>query len=221
MQRMAALCSIGWIAAALGVAGCSRIDVAPSCPAALAIGQEGTVSGNPITPGAVPTYQWEVIPQSAGRFTDANAASTTFEADLEGEALIRLTASDGLYLAVGECRTLIAPSSTPVVDVAVSLAVDPATVTVGQTARLICTSVGADLAATLTIEQTGGETVTLTTTSEGVALLTPRAAGDLTFDCIGASLNGSVSEPAVLAITVVTESDGDDGGRTPSRGGRR
>lgn len=196
---------------------CTRIDVAPTCPADLNVGEEGAVAANPIMPGAVPTYTWEVIPAQAGEFDDPTAPNTTFRALQEGEAIIQLTASDSLFGAIGECRTTIGSGRQRV---AVSLVVDPLHPTADSPARLVCTSTGATSVATFEIEQTTGQTVTLTQTTDGVFLFTPNAEGELTFQCVGLSASGVTSAAARLSITVTAAPD-DDSGRPPSRTGRR
>ena len=94
--------------------GCSRIAVAPSCPAELTIGQSGPIDAHESQAGAIPTYQWEAIPPEAGAFDAAAAASTRFLALQAGAVTLRLTASDGLFQVVDECRiTVIAVAAPP------------------------------------------------------------------------------------------------------------
>jgi len=188
--------------------GCFKISVSPTCPAALDIGESATVAANPTTPGEIPSYQWLVIPTGAGTFADAEAPTTTFTAQLSGDATIRMVASDGLFVDVGECVVAIGGS----VSLAVSLSVQPSSPTVDDTVTLTCTTT-AGSADTLTIDQLNGTFVTLTETSSGVSTFDPPAIGDYTFRCIGES-GAESSQPATVTVTVI------ESGRGGGRGNR-
>ena len=98
---------------ALSLGGCTGISIAPSCPNELQVGQSAPVIANQINPGAIAKYLWEVVPPQVGRVTDATKPSTTFEALAEGDAVIRLTASDGLYQVISQCQTRVAGVAQP------------------------------------------------------------------------------------------------------------
>src|SRR3990172_7314679 len=66
--------------------------------------------------GAIAKYLWEVIPPQVGRVADPTKPSTMFEATGEGEAVIRLTASDGLYQVISQCQTRVAGTVEPPTD---------------------------------------------------------------------------------------------------------
>ena len=93
------------VAAALTVAGCTAISIAPSCPEELTVGESGPIEANQHDEGGIPTYLWEVFPATAGTVAAPAAPSTTFTAAEEGIATLRLTASDGLYQMIAECTT--------------------------------------------------------------------------------------------------------------------
>ena len=97
----------------LGIAGCTGISIAPSCPNELQVNESAPVLANEINPGAIAKYLWEVIPPQVGRVIDPTKASTMFEATSEGEAVIRLTASDGLYQVISQCQTRVAGTAEP------------------------------------------------------------------------------------------------------------
>ncbi len=202
-------CGLGCVLAACG---CTRISVAPTCPEALVVGESGPVDANEMTPGAIATYTWEVFPSTAGTFTDPNSTSTTFEADAPGGVIIQLTASDGLFIATGRCRTRI-----ETMGVIVELQAQPAAVVGGDPVTLTCTSVGDPGAVTFRIEQSGGTPIDLTALSPGVVTATTATAGDLTFQCVGVGADGSESDPSTATISVTEPTtDADDG-----RGGGR
>jgi len=194
-------------AAVPACAGCFRISIAPACPRELEVGDTGAVWANEIDPGAIPTYQWEVIPADAGAFADATKAATEFTAEKAGDAVIRLSAADGFFQVASECITKVVATGT----VAVSMTVDPSPITVGETATLTCSSTGEVAATTLALSQTAGPDVTLASLSPGVATFTPEATGTLTFTCTGRSSGGRVSKP--FAVTVTVEEVGRGGGR--------
>lgn len=210
----------------LGGGACSRISVSPSCPSELAGGETGPVTANARDAGAIATFRWEVIPPEAGRFTEPDGADTTFEALQSGEAVIRLTASDGFFQVISECRTLVtstSPSAPPPPptpsSVAVSLSVRPSPLILGEEATVVCASVGEVEAVAFTVGQIEGRPVTLTTVSEGVATFTPEEDGDLTFRCIGQTANGEQSAPIDTTVTVPSSSGDDEpDGSRPGRG---
>ena len=201
---------------AIGLQGCTSISIAPTCPNEVTVGESGTVWAEELEPGAVPTYRWEAVPSDAVTFEDSASPITKFEALKAGEVIIWLTASDGLYQVTSQCRTSI----LELIDVAVSLTVEPIPTIVGESATLTCTSVGETEAVTLTLDEVGGATVTLASVAEGIATFTPAETGELTFQCIGRTEGGVPSEPDGVTIAVEEPDDG-NGGRPPPRGGPR
>ncbi len=215
--------SCHWIAVAIiappAIGGCTRISVDPTCPEELTIGESGPVAANETHPGAIATYFWEVSPSQAGTFADPELPSTTFEASAAGNVVIRLTASDGLFQDVAECRTLIKPPT-----LVVSLTAEPTAAVVGETVTLTCASTGEPQAVTFEIEQQDGDAVDLAPVSNGVATFSAGAVGEATFACVGVAEDGSRSEPAVATVSITaapddTDTDDDDGGDRPSRRG--
>jgi len=97
----------------LAAGGCTGISVAPSCPNELQVGESAPLLANELNPGAIAKYVWEVIPPEVGRVTDPTKPSTMFEATGEGEAVIRLTASDGLYQVISQCETRVMGLAEP------------------------------------------------------------------------------------------------------------
>jgi hypothetical protein len=95
------------------VGGCTGISVAPSCPNELRVGESAPLLANEINPGAIAKYLWEVVPPQVGQVTDPTKPSTTFKAVSEGDAVIRLTASDGLYQVISQCQTRVAGVAQP------------------------------------------------------------------------------------------------------------
>jgi hypothetical protein len=93
--------------------GCTGISVAPSCPNELQVNESAPVLANENNPGAIAKYFWEVIPPQVGRVTDPTKPSTMFKATSEGEAVIRLTASDGLYQVISQCQIRVAGTLPP------------------------------------------------------------------------------------------------------------
>ncbi len=93
--------------------GCTSISVAPSCPNELRVNESAPLHANEVNPGAIAKYDWEVIPPEIGQVADATKASTTFKATAEGEAVVRLTASDGLYQVISQCRIVVAGVAQP------------------------------------------------------------------------------------------------------------
>lgn len=97
----------------LAAGGCTGISVAPSCPNELQVGESAPLLANELNPGAIAKYFWEVIPPEVGRVTDPTKPSTMLEATGEGKAVIRLTASDGLYQVISQCETRVAGTVEP------------------------------------------------------------------------------------------------------------
>ncbi len=93
--------------------GCTGISIAPSCPNELQVGESAPLLASEINPGEIAEYFWEVIPPQIGRVTDPTKPSTMFEATGEGDAVIRLTASDGLYQVISQCQTRVAGTAEP------------------------------------------------------------------------------------------------------------
>ncbi len=184
--------------------GCSGISVGPACPAELDVGESGPVAANEIEPGHIPTYLWEVFPPGSGTFVDPSAPSTTFQALLEGEALIRLTASDGLYQVVSECRTQVSGS----LELIVSLEASPNPVSVGGTVTLTCISSGVIEATILSILQVDGLVVELIDDLEGVATFEADQPGNRIFQCTGEDENGVLSHSILATVYVDLSPDG-------------
>src|SRR3990172_7320399 len=113
MVRLQQYRSLIAVVGVLGLVGCTGISVAPSCPNELRVNESAPVLANEINPGAIAKYFWEVIPAQVGRVTDPTKPSTMFEATGEGEAVIRLTASDGLYQVISQCQTRVAGTAEP------------------------------------------------------------------------------------------------------------
>jgi len=193
-------------AACLLIGACSGISIEPACPEELRVGESGPVFANAENEGAIATYKWEVFPAGAGTFADATVADTMLTAVKKGAVVVRLTASDGLFMVVSECSTLIlAP-----VDVSVSLEASGTTVEAGEAVTLTCTSTGDSEAVTRAIEQVSGDVVALSDVSEGVVTFTPAAAGTLGFLCVGEDADGQESDPASLTITVTDTPPGNN-----------
>jgi hypothetical protein len=186
--------------------GCTAISIAPTCPNELRVGESGPVRANEENPGAIATYLWEVFPPEAGVFADPTAPNTTFEALVEVDVVIRLTASDGLFQVVSECSTQV----QGFVGISVSLEADPDPALVGEPVTLTCTSVGEIDPAVLAIAQVDGGDVELTDVSDGVATFTPTQIGDLTFRCVGESTTGQQSEAAFVTVGVTLSPPAND-----------
>ena len=99
--------------ALLLIGGCTGISIAPSCPNELQVDESGPLVANESNGGAIAKYLWEVIPPEIGEVADKTKPSTTFKAIKEGEAVIRLTASDGLFQVTSECQTRVAGAVEP------------------------------------------------------------------------------------------------------------
>lgn len=180
------------------LAGCDGISIAPSCPNTLRVGETGQVFGQVVDPGAIPVYLWEVIPETAGVFGNAAAPDTTFQAQEEGVAIIRLTASDGLYQVISECEI----SVSGFVGLAVSLEAEPISAEVGEPVRLTCESIGATPAGTLSITQTEGPILDLVDAAPGVVRFQADRADAYVFRCVGTVAEGQTSEPAFVTVNI-------------------
>ena len=99
--------------ALLALGGCTGISVAPSCPNELKVGESAPLLANEINPGAIAKYLWEVIPPQLGQVTDPTKPSTMFKATSAGDAVVRLTASDGLYQVISQCQIRVAGTLPP------------------------------------------------------------------------------------------------------------
>ncbi len=192
---------------AMCTVGCASISIQPTCPSELAVGESGSVAANEIDPGAIPTYLWEVLPSGAGTFTNATSPTTSFTALQAGSAVIRLTASDGLFQVISQCTTIV--SGPNQVAVSITANVNPAGV--DQTVTLTCSSIGVTPAITFVIEQISGPSISLIQNGNGMVTLTPAITGSPQFQCIGSSNDGQDSDPATLTLTV-NETAGDTGG---------
>lgn len=93
--------------------GCTGISIAPSCPNELAVGESAPLLANEINPGAIAKYKWEVVPSQIGQVADPTMPSTMLKGLAEGDAVIRLTASDGLYQVISQCQTHVTAASQP------------------------------------------------------------------------------------------------------------
>lgn len=186
------------------IASCTAISVEPSCPATMQVGEIGELRANEQNPGGIPRYLWELFPSDRGSLGRATSADTTIQARKEGEIVARLTASDGLFQVVSECRIQV----EGFVGVAVSLSADPEVATIGDPVTLTCESIGADDATTLAVVQTEGGIVELVEISEGVVRFEPDRIGDLEFRCVGETDGGVQSAPALLTVNVRATSNG-------------
>jgi hypothetical protein len=192
----------------LAASGCTKISISPSCPSQMAVGESAVVDGHVVNPGAIPAYLWRAIPAGAGSFDDADAPVTNFTAEAAGEATLRLTASDGLYQVIDQCRVTI--TEVVVLPVAVSLSASPDMPVTGSPVTLTCRSTGTIPATLFEITQTGGPFVSLIPLAGGSVVFTPNQPGSLTFRCIGRSDENEASNPASIVLNV-EESGG--GGR--------
>jgi hypothetical protein len=221
MFRVPVVHAIAATLAVIMMAGCKEpITIDPTCPSSLRVGETGPVRSNVSNPGGIPEYTWEVFPPDAGQFANPFAPDTEFTPDFEGDAIIRLTASDGLFQVISQCMTTVADF----VGVSVALTASTATALVGEEVTLTCTNNGTIPSTLLAITQTDGAVVDLTSASDGVATFTPTEIGDLTFRCVGEAETGEQGEPTFLTIPVnQTEppDGGDDGGDDGDDGGGR
>lgn len=211
-----------WAASiAATLSSCTGISIAPSCPNALEVGESGVVAANEINPGAIARYEWTAIPIDRGNFDDATLPITRFNAVSDGEVTIRLTASDGLYQVISQCRITVGDAGDPpdpptMTDPpVVSLLVSPSTTTVGTEVLLTCTSSGATPAAEVFIDQTGGPAVEVFDIIPGVSSFDTTEEGTFTFQCVGVAADGTQSAPSTGSVEVSA-----GGGGRPPGGGR-
>jgi len=216
--------------------GCTPISIAPVCPNSLRVGESGPVVSNVQDPKAIASYQWEAFPEGAGTFERPTAPDTRFTPSIEGDVVLRLTASDGLYQVISQCVTSVAGA----VGASVALRAEPAAAIVGDIVTLTCSSNGTFDLSVFAITQTEGADVELTQESQSVATFTPLEIGDVTFRCVGETSSGAQTDPATVTITVnqtMPEPDsnpsgnggdgtgsngtGDGGTGLPTRGGGR
>lgn len=192
-------------------AGCTRISQVPQCPAQADVGQAISITADVTNPGATPRYLWEVFPAGAGTFADDASVSTTFTPSQSGQITLRLSAADGLFSYVNQCVVQVGGSSgggSSGGDVAASLIADPTAANTGDEVALLCSSVGAEAATTLTITQTEGDSVDLTIPFPGIARFTTAVAGTYSFQCVGQSAGGATSAPVTTTITVTAAGRG-------------
>jgi hypothetical protein len=202
-QRLAAwgigACAIG--CGFLVLTGCPglipQISIDVSCPETLRIGESGEVRANEVDPGAIPTYLWQVNPPNGGVFANPASANTTFQPRVEGEVIVRLTASDSIFQVIDTC-TILVEGSLPLV---VSLEADDADVFLDETVTLTCESIGTDEAESVSIRQIAGRLVDLLVVDEQTVTLTPDRVGDYTFRCTG-MLGEDTSEPSDITVRV-------------------
>jgi len=183
------------------------ITIAPTCPDQLMVGEMVEVRANEMNPGAIATYHWEVIPLTAGKFTNPAANNTTFQALEEGEVIIRLTASDGLYQSIATCPVVI----SGVLGLAVTLIASPQMPEQNQVVLLTCTSIGSTDAVELSVVQIEGPAAELLPLGGGSFVFdVPDALGDLVFRCVGGDAEGNLSEEARVTVTVVPSPDNEN-----------
>ena len=186
--------------------------IAPTCPSELEVGESGAVRANAVNPGAIPTYQWEVIPSSAGTLANSTVANTAFSASEVGVVTLRLTAADGLFQMIDECDIVVLDT----VIFTIALIASPSAPNVGQSVTLNCVSTGNAVAKSFVLEQIAGVDVALTEVDDGVSMFTPDATGTLGFRCTGSTGDGLRTTVSEISLTV-SDSDVDD---RPSRPGR-
>ncbi len=213
-ERIGLLAGAVAVLLAGAIPACSRITTEPSCPDLMEAGTSAPLRANAQQPGAIPEYLWEIIPEDAGAIASANQPNTTIQALREGEAVVRLTASDGLFQVVSECALTIVGDA----QVSVTINVDPDPAVAGESVIILCTSTDSIDATSFALEQVDGPPVSLEFFGEGAASFTPDVEGTLTFECIGEGPNGLASDPVTVDVEVTAEPD-PDGGRPP-RGGR-
>lgn len=200
--------SLGVLLVAFVVGGCTSITVDPECPSTLRVGDLGMVLANEMNPGAIARYRWEVMPADAGEFTDPTDPDTMFQALREVDAMLRLTASDGLYQVIADCTVLI----RGVAEVAVTLRADPVDPEVDEVVTLTCGSVGeSEATARIITFEDGPEIVMPVPGSLGVARFEPGRPGEYTFRCVGRNEAGTESQPVEISILVSRASDNGNG----------
>lgn len=204
--RMAAFV-VGTVA--LSLTGCTAITIAPSCPSELQVGQSGAVQANERNPGAIPTYQWQVIPPSAGRVESSTSANTSLQALEEGALVVRLTASDGLFQMIADCTVTV----RGIVAGAVTLSASPNPATTGETVTLSCDSIGPVVPVSRTIGQLSEDPVDLTVESEGIATFTAHQPGEYVFLCFSENADGLISDPVFTTVQIQASpgNDNDNG----------
>ncbi len=192
--------------------GCTGISVEPSCPTELVVGDSGTLKANEKDEGAVPKYEWKVLPETAGTIAEPTEPSTTFTAKAAGKATFRLTARDGLYQVISECSTRIITLAS----IAVTLEASPGEPVAGDTVTLTCSTETIIQKGTRTIEQVDADSddsVELTQVAEGTETFITTEPGDFIFRCVVASGVGDEAEQVeseILTITVAPSSDSND-----------
>lgn len=198
----------GWRVAGLATAAllpgllaatCESISVAPTCPAELRVGESGPVMANEMNPGAIARYRWQVIDGELGRFQNAIAPNTTFQALAEGDAILRLTASDGLFQVTADCSTRIRGMA----ELAVALTADPIEADAREPVTLTCRGVGITPVVNFLITQTEGRIVQLVPAGTGVVRFEAESGGELVFQCVGESEGGARSEPSRAVVTIL------------------
>jgi hypothetical protein len=194
------MCVVGFSLAMIAVhQGCTSISIAPECPSNMRVGETRPVVANVVNPGAIARYDWQAFPANRGRFANPNAADTTFQALGEGEVIVRLTASDGLYQVISDCSIRVQGFAS----LAVTLTAEPEVALVNEPVTLTCLSVGMNEAITRDIVQIDGRIVELQEVSEGVVRFEAERVGALEFRCVGENADGDQSEPATLDLTVL------------------
>jgi hypothetical protein len=179
----------------------------------LRVGESRALEANEQTPGAIATYLWQVFPASAGKIDGPTMADTSIEALQEGEMIVRLTASDGLFQVVADCIV-------PVVGLApveIALTASPNPGETGERVRLTCQSTGTVQAISHTISQLNGTPVELVVESDGVVTFVTEQVGARSFLCFAESPDGMITDPVSTIVTI--EESGND--RIPPRLGSR
>ena len=154
------------------------------------------------------SFLWEVFPEDAGTIINAQSPDAQFEAQREVGAVLRLTASDGLFQVISQCTTQI----EGFLGVAVALEADPIAALVGETVTLSCSNDGTLEPVIVAISQESGVIVALTEQSPGVWTFVPTDIGDLTFRCVGETDLGVQSEAVTVTVSVTQTLPPDDGG---------
>lgn len=189
-----------WVAAPIA---CTGISIDPTCPETLQVGESGEIHANELNPGGIASYLWEVFPEGAGTFAAPFAPDTTFQALDEGPVVVRMTARDGLYLVIDECRLFV----SGFLDVAVSLTAEPFVAVVGEPVTLTCAGVGSVGIVEFVIEHLdNGDPVDLVEVSPGVVEFTPTTPGEYDFSCVGTDVAGTQGSSSVT-VTVETVAD--------------
>ena len=197
-----------WLLACVWAAvpiACTGISIDPTCPETLQVGESGEIHANELNPGGLASYLWEVFPEGAGTFAAPIAPDTTFQALDEGSVVLRMTARDGLYMVIDECRLFV----SGFLDVAVSLTAEPFAAVVGEPVTLTCAGAGSAGIVEFVIEQSGdGDPIDLVEVSPGVVEFTPTTPGEYDFSCVGTDVAGTQGSSSV---TVTVEEVADPG----------